>query len=341
MCLSPSALHAPVLHGSMVHGPWSRAAANLRSACAVSNPCVLFTRPMAQLVEQDALCAVDEVAPVRDRCAATLKKCWCIGGGGLGTQQVVVDEVSAFDNADYIKVSKQTKWLCEYVTGLTKSARPSASSTFTHDVHDLMHVVVAQYAQDAQHVSSDALSMGMDDLDDDPVSEDRLERPKTQTKKTIRERRLLAGGVVRLDVPVTPLSEATHSVRVLNATDRECIHLELTQPNLDWLRGYLRAEIVQRAGEDKDGPEKNVSRCAKRPSDSSRPWCWCHSTSCFRLRYYSAEKKKYVVKNFWVSKKSRAEGDLEAKRVEVETFYLENHSQPPAKKPRLDVMQGV
>ena len=78
----------------------------------------------------------------------------------------------------------------------------------------------------------------------------------TAQKKTARERRLEAGGIVRLGMPVTPLSEATHSARVLNTTARDCIHLEMTEPNLDWLRGYLRAELVEGAEEGRDGRGK-------------------------------------------------------------------------------------
>lgn len=232
---------------------------------------------------------------------ATLEQAWILRPAPGVPPAIVEPVVQSSDGELFCKVSKTLRWVSWWTVGATTSKRPMAGSQFT----DVIHAAMAKDILEGDTEASDAIAdLGLDDDDDDemlalpppsehagPSASARSSPQSSKDRKRKREHRKQKEVLV-LTIPTTKAGGGTTQLRVLNRAHKEAVWLKLDTAHLEWLRTYVRSELVE-------GPT-NVPKEAADPAPKA-PY-WCSAASCWRIKWRDAEGE-IRTRNFFVPRK--------------------------------------
>jgi len=232
---------------------------------------------------------------------------------------LVIDDTTN-DNAgrSFAKLSKQSKWLCEFITGLPWAKRPLASAKFDTIVHEELRKEALRcdiiLGQQAVHDENDAefFSFG------DSVSK-RKQRQNRAVNKLSME-------CIDLMLPVEPGSAEMQTITFLNKTAKDCAWILVDETSLAWVERYVRAELLQLSAahmqralhtadvSENSGGERQVAH-------------WCSAAGQWRVRCRMGGQ--WHVETFFVARRPAAtfKDRLQAIRDTANAFYFEHHEE--------------
>ena len=142
-----------------------------------------------------------------------------------------------------------------------------------------------------------------------------------------------------MSVPAAPGAAPSQEVAVLNfASAKDTMWMEVTVANLQWLRGFIRAEreaqlptrrsaAGQAAVPDEDKPASKGPGAAAASSDHSprKKAHWCGASATWRVRYWDGQE--WQIKNMFVRQRPSQTFEARCAQMHVAAmdFYDLNH----------------
>jgi hypothetical protein len=198
------------------------------------------------------------------------------GGGLRGPLCVPAARVPICDGQPlhFVHLRKSANWLCQFVSGIKSYSRPLSGATALSTIQSRAHRFGHVSASDAEN-HMEALKDGIVDTNGHGASRRLRLGGKRQCVRTDVKKE----DVVYVVMPETPGAQKFVVIRVWLRS--QGLHMLADVQCLDWLRGYMLAEIgvasqsgIQTKPERlDDGQDKTIERI----------W-WCPSSNFFRVK---------------------------------------------------------